>query len=315
VYPWFYVAWQLPLVLVLAAEAARWLSGERPRWRPLAVACAALAAGLLLHPNGWNLVRLNAIVLWDVLVQNAWGGRPGLELGEEFQPFTLRQWSSLLLLPAALALASIPLAWRRRREDLVAPTFAIAALLFGALTLRTARFTEYFVPFSAMAFALGAGRWRRPALAVALALATGVAYSGRETLGLLERLRAWPDKLSQSDTRRLQERIPPGAQVFTCEWGLTGRLMLALPERRFVVALDPTLFAISDPERYDLWYRLPREAPAGAASTIRERFGARFVACFADDRFQPFVDRLLSEPGVTTVLLSEFWSVYELRDP
>jgi hypothetical protein len=113
----------------------------------------------------------------------------------------------------------------------------------------------------------------------------------------------------------MAEMIPPGAQVFTCQWGLTGRLMLALPERRFVVALDPTLLALEHPELSDLFYRLPREAPPGVAATIRERFGARHVACFWDDRFRPFFDRIISEPGVNTILFSDRWNVYELRDP
>jgi hypothetical protein len=303
-------------VLVALAEVARRLSGQPLRWRPLAVACAGLAAGVALHPNGLDLVRLNAVVLWDILARSAWGrAGPYLELGDEFRPFALGEWGRLLALPAALAIAAVPLAWRRRRDDPVPLAFALAALLFGALTARTARFTEYFVPFGAAAFALAAGRTRRAGLAVALALAAGLAYSGRETAGLLARMQTWPDKLGPEETARLQARIPPGAQVFTCEWGLTGRLMLALPERRFVVALDPTLFAIQDPARYDLWVRLPREAPPDLARTIRERFGARFVACFWDEPFQPFLDRILSEPGVTTVLLSEYWNVYELREP
>lgn len=316
-YPWFYVAWQMPLVLVACAEAAWLLTGDRARWRPLAVAAGAIAAGVLLHPNGWNLVRLNAIVLWDVLVQAAWGGRPGLELGDEFRPFRLDEWALLLAAPALLALAALPLAWRARRQGPVPLAFAIAALLFALLTLRTARFAEYFVPFAAAAFALAlaASRPRRPALAAGLVLAAALAYSGRETAGLLERLRTWPETLPPADAARLAERIPEGAQVFTCEWGLTGRLMLALPGRRFVVALDPTLFAIHDPERYDLWYRLPREAPAGLAATIRERFGARYVACFWEERFRPFFERIISEPGVNTILFSESWNVYELGGP
>jgi hypothetical protein len=109
--------------------------------------------------------------------------------------------------------------------------------------------------------------------------------------------------------------IPPGAQVFTCEWGLTGTLMLALPERRFMVALDPTLFALQDPERYALWYRLPREAPPGLARTIREQFGARYAACWWEDRFRPFFDRIAFEPGVRPITVTGQWNVYELLDP
>jgi hypothetical protein len=123
----------------------------------------------------------------------------------------------------------------------------------------------------------------------------------------------WPQRLSAEEARVLESRIPRGAQVFTCDWELTGTLMLALPDRRFMVALDPTLFEVHDPRRYALWYRLPREAPPGAAQTIREEFGAEFVACFWDERFRRFFDGIAFEPGVNTVLLSDFWNVYDLR--
>ena len=191
-------------------------------------------------------------------------------------------------------------------------------LSFGFLTLRTARFTEYFVPFSVVAFALAAAVLgaRLGARKVLLAtLVVCIAYSARETGELLDGMEARQPRLAAEEASAMRARIPPGAQVFTCEWGLTGTLMLALPERRFIVALDPTLFAVQDPERYDLWYRLPREAPAGLATTIRERFGARYVACLWDERFRAFFDRIAFEPGVSTVSMSGIWNVYELRDP
>ncbi len=57
VYPWAYVAWFLPVVLVALAEVARGVGGERPGWKPGAVAAAAIAVGVAVHPNGANLVR------------------------------------------------------------------------------------------------------------------------------------------------------------------------------------------------------------------------------------------------------------------
>ena len=137
----------------------------------------------------------------------------------------------------------------------------------------------------------------------------------RESRDLLTALAMKEPRFAPEEVQVLRARIPEGAQVFTCEWGLTGTLMLALPERRFMVALDPTLFALKDPVRYALWYRLPREAPPGLAATIRERFGARYVACRFEERFRPFFDRIAFEPGVNTVLMSGMWNVYELREP
>jgi hypothetical protein len=317
VYPWAYVAWQLPLVLVVVAELARLVSGARLRWKPAAVALLGVAAGIAIHPNAVNLVRFSWVVIAEVLVRNAWGGGEVLELGLAFLPFTAEQWLRWMLGVSAMALAAAALAWRRRREDPVAAAFALGALLFGALTARTARFAEYFVPFSVAALALAAqGLGKRWRLAVpAAALAGSLAYSAVPLLETLEGLRTRPSRLDPATAEAMRARIPPGSQVFTCEWGLTGALMLALPDRRFMVALDPTLFHLKDPELYRLWVQVVFRPPDGAADVIRERFGARYVACFRDERFRKLMDQLAFAPGVRTVLFTEDWSVHDLGEP
>jgi hypothetical protein len=312
VYPWAYVAWQLPLVLVAIAEAARVLSGERLRWRPAAAALAGLAVGIAVHPNAVNLVRFNWVVLADILVGMAWrGGGEDLTLGSEFDPFTAAQWARWLLACAAMTVAAVAVAWRERKAGSLALAFALAALAFGALTVRTARFAEYFIPFSAAALALAARsvRWRWMPAAVAAGCLAYTAVPASETLqGLGLRREFIPAPLAA----QLRERIPVGAQVFTCDWGVTGTLMLALPDRKFMVALDPTLFYLKDPERFRLWMRLQREGPPGTAAAIRETFGARYVACFWDDSLRKLTNRLAFEPGVSTLLVTDDWNVYDL---
>jgi hypothetical protein len=114
---------------------------------------------------------------------------------------------------------------------------------------------------------------------------------------------------------QLRQQIPAGAQVFTTEWGLTGILMLALPDRKFMVALDPTLFLVINPELYQLWHTLPRRPERGMAEVIRQRFGARFVISLSDERFNRFYYLLSSEPGVRTLFLSDMWMVFDLGGP
>jgi hypothetical protein len=310
-YPWAYVAWQLPVVLAGLAELSRLLSREPLRWRTLAVAAGAVAFGVALHPNGLNLVRFNWIVLVEVLFRHAWGGGEVLDLGDEFLPFTPAQWVRWLLASLALAVAAAALAWRARRTGSVPLAFALGALAFGALTLRTARFAEYFVPFSVAAFAVASRtvRWKPLLPAVAAAC---LAYAGKPALETLEGLGAKEERTPTALAAWLQARIPPGAQVFTCGWGHTGTLMLALPERRFLVALDPTLMYVKDPDLYRRWMRLQREAPPGLAREIRERFGASFVICFWEEWLRAFSDRIAFEPGVRTLLLTEYWNVYDL---
>jgi len=314
VYPFVYVAWMLPLVLAVIAEVARVASGERFRWKPAAVAAAAMIAGVAAHPNAANLVRFTWLQIAGALVANVWGGRQGLEMGTEFMPFSWSQWTALLLLAVAVAGVALFVAFRQRRISSVPLAFALAALAFGMLTVRTARFTEYFVPLSVLALALALHTLQRPHLHFApiALLAIALLYQGREEAALLARLREWPNRIPSYVAKVMGAGIPVGAQVFTCEWGLTGNLMLALPDRRFLVALDPTFFQAKDPELYKLWYAMTRRPPRDVAQMVRERFGARYVACFYDEQFREFNERLASEPGVRTLLVSDDWNVYDL---
>ena len=112
----------------------------------------------------------------------------------------------------------------------------------------------------------------------------------------------------------LQQQIPAGAQVFTTDWDHTGWLMLTLPDRRFIVGLDPTFFYLKDPELYRLWYRICREAPAGSAETIRRRFGARYVLGLDIPGTKNLFSQLGADRSVRTLLVSEIWLLFDLGD-
>jgi hypothetical protein len=309
-YPWCYVAFETPLVLVAIAEAARVLSGRRAGWRPIAAALLGAAAGVALHPNAANLLSLWRLVHVDVLLRGAWGGASGFELGRELGPFAPGDAIRYALLPAAMAVAAVVFAWRERARDALPLSFALSAAAYGAMTVGSSRFVEYLAPFAAAALAL-ALRGRSVRLAtgtLAGAFAFTAAFGAAPVLALGTR----GDEIPPAFQQFLRARIPGGEQVFTCDWGLTGELMIALPGRRFVVALDPTLFHARDPDLYRVWYALPREGPPDAKSVIRERFGARWVVCFSRPEYAPLVRRLTADPGVRTVFANPLWVVLDL---
>jgi hypothetical protein len=119
---------------------------------------------------------------------------------------------------------------------------------------------------------------------------------------------------SQAAAAFVQQKIPLGAQIFTPYWGTTGVLMLALPERHFMVALDPTFFLQKDPELYRLWYRVPLEAPANSAAIIRERFKARYVLSGLSDQWGAFFNQLSVTPGVKTFSVDGGWVLFDLGE-
>jgi hypothetical protein len=309
VYPWVHLSWHLPLLLAVLAEGSRLLVRDRPRPGTVLAAAGGIAVGIALHPNGLELVRLNWIHMVEVLGQNVWAERAGFQMGNEFRPFTLVQAARYLLLPAAMCVAAALLAWRGRARRFVPVTFAAAALVLGVLTLRSARFIELFTPFStvALALALASTGWRIPAAVFSAALV----YTATVGSPAIRNVAGGVDLVPPPLAAWLQQRIPVGAQVFTCEWDTTGPLMLALPERRFVVALDPTLFYAKDPQLYEIWYRLPREAPLDSALVVREDFGARYVLC-SGSKWRRFLARLGAAPGVKLLGSNPAWTLLEI---
>ncbi|HEY6005771.1 MAG TPA: hypothetical protein VIV57_23015 [Anaeromyxobacter sp.] len=314
-FPWCYVAWHTPLVLAAIAAVAQLLSGERPSWKPAAAAAAGLGLGLVVHPNFPNLARFAWVVNVEILMKTAWAGRAGFALGPEFQPFTLAEALRFLTLPLGLAAAALLVAWRRRREDPGSLGLALTAAAYAAMTVRSGRFIEYLAPVSVLAFAVAIRplRWSRRAAPIALVGATALTAA----LGApsLDWLAIRQDELPPPMAALLRKAIPEGAQVFTCDWGFTGELLLALPERRFMVALDPTLFFLEDPQLYALWFALPREGPADAADAIRRRFGARYVLCAAFEESMPLFRSLERDGSVRQVLRSPLWFFADLGDP
>jgi hypothetical protein len=110
----------------------------------------------------------------------------------------------------------------------------------------------------------------------------------------------------------LQQEIPPGAQVFDTDWDYAGWLMLTLPDRRFIVGLDPTFLYKKDPKLYRVWYQIRHEAPEGSAEAIRRYFGARYVLGFKTPLSRNLFNRLSSEPGVRILLASDTWTLFDL---
>jgi hypothetical protein len=316
IYPFSYVAWHLPVILVGIAETARFLSGHRVRWQPAVMVAGGLAAGVALHPNSVNLVQLFRIQIVEVLFRTAWGAKAGFDLGLEFLPETVEGWARGLLVCSIMAAVALRLAWRERREGELQLAFSLTAFAFALMTAKSSRFLEYFVPFSVISLALAARPigWRYlPQMVLGVSLAYTLALNS----SFLHSFADSPDCLPKSVVAFLQEKIPPGAQVFTPDWGSTGGLMLSLPERRFIVALDPTFFYMKDPDLYRLWYRVSHEAPPDSVDLIKKHFRSRYVLCFYPNRilpqeWNPFFQRLYSDPRVATFNVEDYWLLFDL---
>jgi len=312
-YPFCYIAWHAVLMLLLLVEASRALAKRTISVRNLGVAVGAIALAVLAHPNFPANTQLFWIVNVEVLLQKAWGNERGFALGQELAPMSpeaaLRFLTSSLLVVGMALLPAI----RRRGESLSGFAFLVAAIAFVGLTFRSARFVEYSVPFCFLAGATSLRSLRKPVL-----LPLIVAMSAATLLFGSQRLRDFPlrrDLFPSEHAETIRKIIPEGAQVFTCGWELTGEMMIALPERKFLVALDPVFFWARDADLYYTWFDVVNHPPAGAAKIIRTRFQAGFVLCEARPNHLALIRRLYGSPGVKVAHRIGVWALFVLDDP
>ena len=215
---------------------------------------------------------------------------------------------------ALLGLASLFVGWKQRRKDPALLAYAISAVIFGLLMVKSLRFVEYFVPFTVAAMAVNSGTLGKRLLAPVL-LGLSILYMlafGTEPWKILASKTAYIEPVIAQHFNRL---IPPGAQIFTPGWDYTGNLMLALPERRFIVAADPTLLYKRDPELYNSWRRIPLEAPPDSAEGIRRLFRARYVISLNFEAYWPFFDALSADAKVRSIFSNGKWVVFDLGEP
>jgi hypothetical protein len=240
-------------------------------------------------------------------------GRTGFDMGAELNPLPIPAWLGGLSINVIMVSIALVYGLQNRRKDIVTLAFSLAAAGFCILTIRSGRFVEYFVPFSAAAIAL-ASRYISWRFFSHVILGVSVVFTLWIGIDFLSGLSERPNDMPSDVASFLQQQIPKGSQVFTTDWSHTGLLMLTLPERRFMVALDPTLFFVKNPDLYRLWYRICHEAPVGSADIIRRRFGARYVLAFNAQENSDLFYQLVKDQSVQKLLYSKTWLLFDLGD-
>jgi hypothetical protein len=316
-YPLFYVAfWQIPLLLVMAAEGGRLLAGEKRRgWQQLLLLVGGIVAGVVLHPNSWNLLQINWIHMTDILFRNAWGNHVEFNLGEEFEPFSPIGWLKDMTVPTLAMICAARVAWRSRRGNMLLPVMVLAMFLFLLLTLRTNRFLEYFVPFASISLALTAQAMRNRLLLPAFC-ALSLCWTLLTGIPLLQYITSSQPRIWQMDSKAadiIRHEVPSGGAVFTCGWEYTGTLMVEVPDRNYLVALDPTLLYRRDPALYELWYRTMKSSPSSSAEIVRRDFASRYVVCLDHPTLHPFFDALAVDKKSRMLHNDGKWVLFDLE--
>ncbi len=317
-FPWIYVAfWQLPAIVLFSAEAARLFSGRQLRWKPATTVTLGISVGVMLHPNSVNLLGISWVNMMEMFVKNTLGGHDRMIMGMELHAFSWSQWLAWMPATVVMGISGSIVAWRDRRHDDTTLAFAVATLIFAILTLRSGKFADYFTPFSVVTMALASRRiqWHYlPQTLMILSIACSLLFGVKASPWIVSSLATRQDEVSPMLAKVMRSQIPVGAHIFTTEWDRTGRFMLELPDRYFLVALDPTFFSAKDPERYSLWKQLIFRPPPDAAEIIRSRFGSDFLIGSNEPKNHLLLLQLNATPGVRLLYVDDNWALFDLKE-
>ncbi|MBI3563762.1 MAG: hypothetical protein HY079_01040 [Elusimicrobia bacterium] len=325
-YPLSYVAAFLPQVFSVLRWAYLKAVERRDERRLVLTGFLAYALAVLVHPYFPKNLRFffvqNFYVMYLALTQKV-----NLYLAGEFLPLDTRQFlgAHVVVIAHLLALAFV-LAHRRtalsERTRALMPMAAAAV----ALTCGSKRFVEYSVPLCALLAAFlftdlsrgygkaeferdwgAAGRAALLVLLAALGLAAGVEAS---------MLRADLSKVApprfEALARTLNEKVPPGELVYTCDWDEPPELFFYADRFRYPVIMDPTFMYYWDPGVWRKWFDVAnaRLTPEETRRTLTETFAARYGLCAA--KFAPFRALVGRDPRFRVLAEDAHGFVFEL---
>lgn len=339
-YVWLYAGWPLVAVFTLLYLLISWTYSVRSRqwigpqpvkqargWQRLQLLLAlgiGIGLGIFLSPY----FPKNLSFYWQQSFQIAVVNYQSLiGVGGEWYPYPLVDLLTaaaplFVLFTAAGAVFLIT----RRKQPVDSWLFFIFSLIFFALTLKSRRNVEYFVPlaviFSALTFRSASEaikRWfragRRPAIISLVVFALALAFvSGRYIQEVKGSMRnGFSFNKFAEPSQWLSTHTPAGSIVFHSDWDEFPLLFYHNDHNYYIVGLDPTFMYQYDPNLYRRWVDITTgRSSERLAQTIGTLFGARYV--FVDIQTNQAFDRNLAQSGdFKEVFANGEARIYEIR--
>ncbi len=294
-YPLSYVAAFLPQIFSVLRWAYLKAVEDRDE-RPLVLAgFGAFAAAMFLHPYFPKNLTFFYVQNFYVMAL-ALTDKVNLYLGGEFFPLDTRQFLGAHIVIIG-HLAALGFALLHRRIALAERTRVLLLMAAAAvvLTCGSKRFVEYSVPLCTLLAAFvftdltrdytqarfesdwgQAGQAAVLALLAAMGLATGV--EGRIVRGELKRI--GPPRFAGL-AQVLNERVPPGEIVYTCDWDDPPELFFYADRFRYPVIMDPTFMYYWDKDVWRKWFDVAnaRLTPDETVRALTQTFSSRYGLC------------------------------------
>lgn len=331
-YVWMYNAFPLLPILGVVYALGIWLVEKRLPLRPTLYASLGIAAGLVINPYfPHDIVFALRHILPKAL------GATDVRVGNEWFPYTTAQlvensWPALGVL--ALGVLSLGLSGRKMRANTAVGL--LSAFLFGAMTLSSRRFIEYFPAFALVfgAFSMGQlggpGSWLEELLAALPGRLRGWLLPRRQVWGpvvgglLILGLSAFHTLPAAVDSIRgskpyqtyaeasawLVENTPAESRIFQTDWDDFPRLFFYNTHNTYLIGLDPTYMQLYNAELYEDWVAITRGQVDQPSGQIEGKFAASYV--LTDLNHTAFIREAKADPRLEEVYRDQYAIIYRL---
>lgn len=311
---------------------------------------AGLACGVVINPY----FPANLRFYWEQIVQIAvLNYRDKIGVGAEWYPYpfpAFYQENSIVFVSIALCIVLLLMMifWNdvnkkrppqgNRRTLSARVALSVLSLFFLAMTLRSRRHVEYFVPFTMFAVALFysslASRIDWSALSKKLNTLLPVRLRHSVSLGELASVYimvmflflsarnvlgthdTYAGGISWSRFSKVAEwmrnNIPADAVITHSDWDEFPPLFYYDDTHRYICGLDPTFLYRQDPTRYWLWVNVSTgKAGEGVGEKIRDGLGSRYM--LVENKHTEMRRSLELDPSVERIYSDQEASVWALR--
>lgn len=310
---------------------------------------AGLLAGIVINPYFPSNLRFYWEQIFHIAVVNY---RETIGVGAEWYPYPPEKFfaetSALILFILVIAAVNLAmLLWpeitkrntTRGREAVTSLVAAsLMAALFLALTLRSRRHVEYFVPFATFAAALAytamherldtsrflhaidgflPKSWRKKVSLSQILICymvVALAFIGARHVYLYAKLFRGGIKWTKYDrvAEWMASNVPSGAVIIHSDWDQFPPLFYRNDSYRFICGLDPTFLYHEDEDRYWLWVNMSTGNYSGdVAAKAQTVFNSRFF--FVDSRYAAMRRMLEKNPDVVRLYHDDEADIYGTR--
>lgn len=309
--------------MVLRLREQRWV-------QVLGALFGGTLAGLWLHPEFPN----NLLYWWNQTIEIGLKNyQQVIGVGGEWYPYGFPDLINNTILLSALFLVSVyALIATVRKQDAKTWTFGVLSVLAFALTLKSRRYVELYIPFLAVYLGLVFRPWiaqwsfakirgailqqlRHPSVLVFFLVIYGLVMF--PAIGLRD---AWivrqqlSSGLSWTTYERsanyLKTHVPANEIIVHSDWDEFPILFYFDDTHRYIAGLDPTFFYMEDHDRYWAWVKLTRgETTSDLAAVLDRTFQSRVI--FVTQDHSALLKNLDADPTMRKVYEDDEARIYQ----